>query len=442
MAEVQLPTFNDGDCPELHMLRFESYRIFYNLDEAKSIAFALVSLRGDALEWAVYFTEDENITFSQFKNAFIERFKIHKNKFAIKQELRARIQGDNESIADYMRSIKLLCLKLNPAMTEAEKLGYAIEGLADKYLLLIGNPKTMEELEETVTRLQGRQHMLSTRKTESSASNFNFLIESLSELKKEITELKIVTQPAHAVAPQEIAQAVGEIFGQQISSAFSRISDLLTSTLAQTLNTATATKRSHRRRRWNQENISCSYCGIKGHCEMRCRAKKYNEKLPKTGKSTRRRRRKRRRARRNRKHKNTQHNWNAGFGDPDNVVYFNQQNTVAIAKAIAAIDTQTNKSTENLHASAATRALSDSTENENCAPSSTDGTTITIKRSAAPEELACVASSNDLMRAKIVVKTESNVEKRNKGKTNSIVRFLSDKVSMMTRENVIKHFYG
>jgi hypothetical protein len=106
----------------------------------------------------------------------MRRYKLYKDNYAIKQKLRARTQGNNEKIGDYLRSIRSLCEKLNPAMTEAEKIEYAIDGLADKYYLhLVGNPKTLAELELTVSTLQSRENMKNMRKSE----NFEFTRKTL-----------------------------------------------------------------------------------------------------------------------------------------------------------------------------------------------------------------------------------------------------------------------
>jgi hypothetical protein len=253
----------------------------YNLDDQKTIAILLCSLEADALDWGYIFTSSyPNATFDEFKNAFIARFKLYKDTFAIKQELRTRTQGNNEKIGDYLRSIRSLCEKLNPAMTEAEKVEYAIEGLADKYLHLVGNPKTLADLESTVSTLQSREYMKSTRKSE----NLEYYLEdALTELKKEISSLIASSkepQPvSYNVNPIDIAEAVGEVIEKQLSSALARISEFAASFFAQlTWHQQPSTSRYRRRNYADQDNVICSYCGKIGHCELRCRTKKYHRR--------------------------------------------------------------------------------------------------------------------------------------------------------------------
>lgn len=178
-------------------------------------------------------------------------------------------------------------------MSEREKLDFAISGLSKEYkdqIYQIGIPKTLVELESwleptVLSTLQAPEKMMTIRNVN---KNRSYLEKTILELQKDMADLKAFSNEPkpvyytpsspHTPSPLDIAQVVGGLLEKQFSSAIAHISDLITSTLTHTWNQATSFPRRHRRNNSDQDDVTCSYCGKFGHCELRCRTKKYHER--------------------------------------------------------------------------------------------------------------------------------------------------------------------
>ncbi|CAF3748916.1 unnamed protein product [Adineta steineri] len=108
----------------------------------------------DVKKW--YRSEEHNSEYDEFKKEFINTFTSSIHKLKISTKLLNRRQGNEESVQAYYYDILALCIRLNPAMQEEEKVLYLLRGLKPtiQQHVIMTNPKQSKELFEYAKRVE------------------------------------------------------------------------------------------------------------------------------------------------------------------------------------------------------------------------------------------------------------------------------------------------
>lgn len=147
-------------------------------------------LQSYALKWYTDFLMDSpNVDFDTLKREIKKAFSSENYIEELKYTLENRVQGSDESPVQYLYTIKDLCRKINPAMTEHEIINYVTKGLQPLYFnaLMYLDSANMTEFQANLKKLEtkflmqkvnAKKHNLGTPSSE----NFN-LIQDLTQTK-------------------------------------------------------------------------------------------------------------------------------------------------------------------------------------------------------------------------------------------------------------------
>lgn len=102
----------------------ESAKTFYGLDDRNTIIHAKLKLKGPAKLWSN--TEILPHSWTEFKTKFLENFGTNLNSADVHRRLRDRRQQPNETVRNYVYSMKLIA---SGYVDEAGLLTYTVEGL-------------------------------------------------------------------------------------------------------------------------------------------------------------------------------------------------------------------------------------------------------------------------------------------------------------------------
>ena len=113
------------------------------------------------------------VTFRALKQVFLEEFTPRNEARDAKLKLEGLVQREGDRFASYLRTVKHLCSKLDPPMTETEVIRQVKKGLLPSFkkVLIKKPPRTLDEmlrriqLEEDV-RMQDQMNRKNTRKRE------------------------------------------------------------------------------------------------------------------------------------------------------------------------------------------------------------------------------------------------------------------------------------
>lgn len=129
------------------MAYLEECARFMGLSDDELFCCLPVVLQNEALEW--YRLEEKGfVDFAQFKDQFLEHYRVPYFQDRLAEEARLRTQGKDESIQAYVTCLRLIFEKLDPKLPLDRQLDRAVQNLNPKYALQINRKevKTYEDL--------------------------------------------------------------------------------------------------------------------------------------------------------------------------------------------------------------------------------------------------------------------------------------------------------
>ena len=176
---------------------------------------------------------------------------------AILNELCNRSQRDNETPHEYYQSIIGLCSLANPAMTEVEKINHLLRGLnnglREKMILMC--PSTSQDFLEKLNRI----HVNIPPRVKDDQSN-------------------VVEILAKALAnKQQVEPSLLNVDDKEITFLRNELKNLSQKMDDMCMKNGNGTDRYQSRNRYQSDDRTCYYCGIKGHLRNDCRKKRSEE---------------------------------------------------------------------------------------------------------------------------------------------------------------------
>lgn len=125
-----------GSDPHKFMAYLEECARFMGLSDDELFCCLPVVLQNEALEW--YGLEEKGfVDFAQFKDQFLEHYRVPYFQDRLAEEARLRTQGKDESIQVYVTCLRLIFEKLDPKLPLDRQLDRAVQNLNPKYALQI-----------------------------------------------------------------------------------------------------------------------------------------------------------------------------------------------------------------------------------------------------------------------------------------------------------------
>ena len=163
------PIFNGAEDQDVDnwLSMYDKVSVSNKWNEADKLSFVSFYLSGVANVW-FHNHESEFPTWTAFKARLQEVFgRPAVRKLRAEQQLRNRAQQKGENFTSYIEDVVDICRRINPSMTEDEKIRNIMKGIEDDafQMLLAKNPQTVNEV---VTLCQSyeelRKQRLSTRR--------------------------------------------------------------------------------------------------------------------------------------------------------------------------------------------------------------------------------------------------------------------------------------
>lgn len=149
-------TGNDGVDADEWIRMFERVSRLNRWDPTVMLANAACCLKGTALTW--YDTNEETLTsWDVFKEKLRAAFgNAPHHQLAAKNDLASRVQSSTESYSAYIHDVLALCVKVDRAMPEEEKVGHILKGIADDAfnLLVFKNSSNVDDIIAECRRLE------------------------------------------------------------------------------------------------------------------------------------------------------------------------------------------------------------------------------------------------------------------------------------------------
>lgn len=125
-----------GSDAEEFLIQIAEYRALATIADADVLSYLPFFLTGIARHW-YRVCRAEWLSWSDFEAAWRIRFGDPDFQFALRDKIAHRVQGEYESVADYLTCMRALCSRLNPPWSQAKQLSYAHRGLLTRLQVAI-----------------------------------------------------------------------------------------------------------------------------------------------------------------------------------------------------------------------------------------------------------------------------------------------------------------
>ena len=114
------------------MKDYERVAIYNRWDESHKLANVIFFLSGTARTW--FENNEQNLdSWKKFEELFRETFgSAEELKSRAEIALKTRAQSSNESCESYIQDVLGLCIKINPLISEADKISHLMKGIAEE----------------------------------------------------------------------------------------------------------------------------------------------------------------------------------------------------------------------------------------------------------------------------------------------------------------------
>lgn len=203
-------------------------------DDATKLSYANFYLTGVASVW--YHNHESDLsTWSDFKARITQVFgRPAVRKLRAEERLRSRSQQPGENFTKYIEDVVDLCKRVDPSMTESDKIRHVMKGIEDDafQMLLSKSPRTVVEVAELCQSYDElrRQRLLTRRSSVPDASvaslaavtNNDYLLGEIkefirSEVARQLSLLTAVPGPTPSLAPP-LRQMLQEQVSEAIQS--------------------------------------------------------------------------------------------------------------------------------------------------------------------------------------------------------------------------------
>ena len=223
--------------------RYESMAVSADWTKDQRVSKVINYLEENAASWFMNSVYDKNLTWSEFKNRFLQTFKPPNEKELALMKLSSRYQKLDEDIMNYFHDINRLCRRVDENMPEEMKIYYLKNNLKPTLLEKVYHLdfKTCDQLYRKILKLEQGSFLANSRQRWTGSL---------------ITAPEKQPQNSIPVKTEDIRKIVAD----ELSKAMSNLKKP----------TETSSNIKSKNNRPNSSNVTCFYCKKQGHFIKDC----------------------------------------------------------------------------------------------------------------------------------------------------------------------------